>query len=71
MTTIQTTHFFAPRGAKDKKYFAYRYWTGTEYAIDVSGRRLRSRPATLAVIARSIDEAREELADRFPEDDIL
>ena len=71
MTTIQTTHFFAPRGAKDKKYYVYRYWTGTEYAIDVAARPLRSRRATLAVIARSIDEARAEVADRFPGDDIV
>ena len=71
MTTIQTTHFFATRRAKDKKYYVYRYWTGTEYAIDVSGRRLRARRATMAVIARSIGEARAELADRFPADDIV
>ena len=71
MTIIQTTHFLASRGAKDKKYYVYRYWHGTQYAIDVSGRRLQSRRATLVVIARSIDEARAEVADRFPEDDIV
>ena len=71
MMTIQTTHFFAPRGAKDKKYYVYRYWHRTQFAIDVSGRRLKSRRATWAVIARSIDEARAEVADRFPEDDIV